>query len=70
MVVLLFSMSEETQVSSPHDERHISIHGTDEQISDALVVLGKRLTRKCIRSPMTKKTGPASSMAQSPTPPP
>jgi len=32
-----------TLTSGPRDERHVSIRGTDEQISDALVVLGKRM---------------------------
>ncbi len=36
------------------DECHISIHGTDEQISDALVVLGKYLVRKRIRGPTVR----------------
>jgi hypothetical protein len=39
------------------DERHVSIRGTDLQIGDALVVLGKRLARKKIRTPKAKKTG-------------
>jgi len=42
----------------PHDKCHVSICGTDKQISDALVVLGKCLVRKRIRGPMTKKTVP------------
>jgi len=48
--------------SGLRDERHVSICGTDEQISDALVVLGKRLTWKHVRSPTTKKTVPGSSV--------
>jgi hypothetical protein len=36
------------------DERHVSIRGTNVQISDALVVLGKRLARKCVRNPKAK----------------
>jgi hypothetical protein len=40
------------------DERHISIRGTDLQIGDALVVLGKRIARKKVRPPKAKKTGP------------
>ena len=34
---------------------HVSIRGTDEQIGDALVVLGKRITRKRIHTPKPKK---------------
>jgi hypothetical protein len=30
-----------TLMSGPRDERHVSIQGTDKQIGDALVVLGK-----------------------------
>jgi len=44
--------------SGLRDECHISIHGTDKQIGDALVVLGKRLARKCVCGPTTKKTVP------------
>ena len=36
------------------DERHVSIWGTDVQIGDTLVVLGKRLARKCVRNPKAK----------------
>ena len=38
------------------EERHVSIRGTDEQIGDALVVLGKRIARKRIHTPKPKKT--------------
>ena len=41
------------------DERYVSIRGTDLQIGDALVVLGKRLARKKVRPPKTKKSGPS-----------
>ena len=47
-----------TITSGPRDERHVSIRGTDEQIGDALVVLGKRMARKRVRGPTTKKTVP------------
>jgi len=47
-----------TLKSGPRDERHVSICGTNEQIGDALVVLGKRLARKRVRGPTTKKTVP------------
>ena len=59
-----------TLKSGPRDERHVSIRGTDEQIGDALVVLGKRLARKRVRGPTTKKTvpGPSADWAD-PAPP-
>ena len=38
------------------EECHVSIRGTDEQIGDALVVLGKRIARKRIHNPKPKKT--------------
>jgi len=43
-----------TLASGPRDERLISIRGTDVQIGDALVVLGKRLARKRVRYPTVK----------------
>jgi hypothetical protein len=46
------------------DERHVSIRGTDLQIGDALVVLGKRIARKKIRPPKAKKTGPSKGSSQ------
>jgi hypothetical protein len=46
------------------DERHVSIRGTDIQIGDALVVLGKRLARKKVRPPKTKKSGPTVDSSQ------
>ena len=49
-----------TLASGSRDERHVSIRGTDLQIGDALVVLGKRIARKKVRPPKTKKTGPSS----------
>ena len=54
-----------TLANGSRDERHVSIRGTDLQIGDALVVLGKRLARKKIRPPKAKKTGPSE---DSPTP--
>lgn len=52
------------------DERHVSIRGTDIQIGDALVVLGKRLARKKVRAPKTKKPGPGKDSSNSaPLPP-
>ncbi|KAF8810355.1 hypothetical protein BYT27DRAFT_7253944 [Phlegmacium glaucopus] len=47
-----------TLVDGPNDERHISIRGTDLQIGDALVVLGKQIARKKVCPPKLKKTGP------------
>jgi len=47
--------------SGLRDEHHISIRGTNEQIGDALVVLGKRLAQKCVCGPTMKKTVPGSS---------
>jgi len=44
-----------TLFKGSHDERHVSIWGTDEQISDALVVLGKRIAHKQIHTPKLKK---------------
>jgi hypothetical protein len=40
------------------DERHVSIRGTDLQIGNALVVLGKRLARKKVRPPRRRKPVP------------
>lgn len=44
-----------TLVEGSCDERHVSIRGTDQQIGDALVVLGKRIARKRIHVPKPKK---------------
>jgi len=60
-----------TLTTGPRDERHVSIRGTDEQIGDALVVLGKRMARKRIHGPKTKKTVPGKSPSSAvPAPPP
>jgi KH domain len=58
-----------TLASDSRDERHVSIRGTDIQIGDALVVLGKRIARKKVRPPKTKKTGPKDSSQSAPLPP-
>ena len=50
-----------TLVNGSRDERHISIRGTDLQVGDALVVLGKRVARKRVHPPKTKKTKDAPS---------
>ena len=51
-------------VAGSNDERHVSIRGTDLQIGDALVVLGKRIARKKVRTPKTKKPGPSKDSSQ------
>ena len=43
-----------TLAAGSRNERHVSIQGTDVQISDALVVLGKRLAQKRVRNPKAK----------------
>jgi hypothetical protein len=53
-----------TLASGSSDERHVSIRGTDLQIGDALVVLGKRIARKKVRPPKVKKTGPSKDSSQ------
>jgi hypothetical protein len=53
----------------PSDQRHVSIRGTDSQIGEGLVVLGKRLARKRVQMPRSSikkdkknvKPAPASS---------
>jgi len=57
-------------VASSSDERHISIRGTDLQIGDALVVLGKRIARKVVRTPKAKKTIPTTGSLQTALSPP
>ena len=58
--------------SSSNDERHISIRGTDLQIGDALVVLGKRIARKKVRprrpSLRIRPHLPPSSLSNNPRP--
>ena len=44
--------------AGPSDKRHISICGTETQIGDALVVLGKRITRKRVRPPKVRRLDP------------
>lgn len=53
-----------TLVEGSRDERHISIRGTDQQIGDALVVLGKRVARKRIHLPKPKKPEPTAGALQ------
>ena len=58
------------QVTTSLDECQVTIRGTDEQIGEALVVLGKRLAHKQVHYPTKKKTEvPASSSAAPPKPP-
>ena len=54
--------------SSSNDKRHISIRGTDLQISDALMVLGKWIARKKFWPPKTK-TSSKDSSTPAPLPP-
>jgi hypothetical protein len=51
------------------DERHISVRGTDIQIGDALIVLGKRIARKKVRPPKMKTTGQSGSSKPALLPP-
>jgi len=51
-----------TQEVDGRSERLVSIWGTDKQISDALVVLGKRIARKRVSAPKKKKYGTAPSV--------
>ena len=44
------------QVTTSPDEHHVTIPGTDKQIREALVVLGKRLARKRVHYPTKKKS--------------
>jgi hypothetical protein len=44
-----------TLKDGPADQRHVTIRGSDTQIGDALVVVGKRLVCKRVRSPKASK---------------
>jgi len=48
-----------TQEVDGHSERLVSIWGTDKQLGDALVVLGKQIAYKCVSAPKKKKKGTA-----------
>jgi len=50
-----------TQEVDGRSERLVSIRGTNKQIGDALVVLGKRIARKRVSAPKKKKRGTAPS---------
>jgi len=50
-----------TQEVDSRSERLVSIRGTDKQLGDALVVLGKQIARKRVSAPKKKKKGTTSS---------
>ena len=50
-----------TQEVDGRSERLVSIRGTDKQLGDALVVLGKQIARKRVSAPKKKKKSTASS---------
>ena len=54
-------VSVHSQEIDGHWERLVSIRGTDKQLGDALVVLGKRIARKRVTVPKKKKGGSAPS---------
>ena len=54
-------VSVHSQEIDGHWERLVTIRGTDKQLGDALVVLGKRIARKHVSVPKKKKDGSASS---------
>ncbi|KAG6869450.1 hypothetical protein C0995_002967, partial [Termitomyces sp. Mi166 len=37
--------------------RFVTIRGTDQQIGEALMVIGKRITKRCVHAPRKQKTG-------------
>jgi len=61
-----------TQEVDGRSERLVSIRGTDKQLGDALVVLGKRIARKRMSAPKKKKKGtaPSGPANVAPGPPP
>ena len=52
--------------SGSQDERHVSIRGTDQQIGEALVVIGKRLAHKRVHVPKKKELKHPSAAASAP----
>jgi len=54
-------VSVHSQEIDGHWERLVSVRGTDKQLGDALVVLGKRIAQKRVTVPKKKKDGLASS---------
>ena len=61
-----------TQKVDSRSEHLVSIRGTDKQLSDALVVLGKRIACKRVSAPKKKKKGiaPSGPVNVAPGPPP
>jgi len=54
-------VSVHSQEIDGHWERLVSVWGTDKQLGDALVMLGKRIAQKRVTVPKKKKDGLASS---------
>ena len=54
-------ISVHSQEINSHWEHLVSIQGTDKQLGDALVVLGKQIAQKCVTVSKKKKDGLASS---------
>src|SRR5215471_857134 len=52
--------------TSSGEEHHVSIRGTEQQIGDALVVLGKRIARKRVHAPKKKREGGKSAASVAP----
>ena len=52
-------VSASTQEVDGRSEHLVSIQGTDKQLGNALVVLGKRIVCKCVSAPKKKKKGTA-----------
>jgi hypothetical protein len=52
------------------EERHVTIRGTELQLGEALIVLGKRIARKRVHAPAKKKKGSSSPGGESAPPPP
>jgi hypothetical protein len=50
----------------PADQRHVSIRGSDSQIGEALVILGKRLARQRVRTPRRKTQGRSDESGKTP----
>jgi len=53
-------VSVHSQEIDGHWERLVSVRGTNKQLGDALVVLGKQIVWKCVTVPKKKKDGSAS----------
>jgi len=58
--ILSAHVSVHSQEIDGHWECLVSIRGTNKQLSDALIVLGKRIAQKCVIVPKKKKEGSAS----------